>query len=173
MITEIQLMKCNQMAEQILHTPGNFRKDILEMTIVLDNHMDAKTCESILIPILRFFKQHNEVFRTVRLNVTAWREDNLFTNEIIPMSVLLWGHYFETYLWAEQIKSIDSLISYLRMFHARSKLILLLTDNSFTVECNDKIQEELKPFLGKKLMIIAKDNPENKIGIKHFISILS
>ncbi|HEX3076720.1 MAG TPA: hypothetical protein VHQ24_07655, partial [Lachnospiraceae bacterium] len=48
---------------------------------------------------------------------------------------------------------------HLKLFHARSKLILILTDGNYQILDEDSMKEHLQPFLYRKL-ILLKNNDE-------------
>ena len=54
-------------------------------------------------------------------------------------------------------KRIDPLFANLKLFQARSKLILLLSDGQFFVEDEEQCMESLKPFLGRKMLLLLDE----------------
>lgn len=153
--TVVTRMQLNQAVERILHVPGNYNGGILEMSIVADMAMDADARQMLLSEIARSLKQHSEVFRNVRLNVVRWNGDSDYKNEVVPLISLTMSSYYDNL--KEVIggrKHISYLMEYLKKFHARSKLILIVTDGEYVKdedeEDSTRLKEALLPFLGKK-----------------------
>lgn len=159
-MTQAEKILIKRLTEQVLHVPGNFTKNILEMTIVLDYGMEKAKCQERCIELLQTLKQHSKVFQNVRLNVTAWKSDEYMENQVVPISVMLLGRYFEGYETTEGKKDITPLMAYLKKFHARSKLIFLITDGQYMVGNREELLQNMKPFLGKKGIILQSDKIE-------------
>ncbi len=155
--------------ERVLHVPGNYQGGILEMTIVFDQSLAIDCQRRLSAEIAKLLKSHSEVFRNVRLNAVCWEKDEQINTELVPMSMLMMGKYppepessFENASSCEAEKSLHRLLEYLKLFHARSKLVLLLTNGHIYIE-ETAVKEALKPFLEKKLVVITTDKmlPEN------------
>lgn len=58
----------------------------------------------------------------------------------------------------ENLPVIDELCVYFKIFHARSKCILVFTENGYAVNDKKKVIENLNPFLKYKLLVISKDS---------------
>ena len=80
------------------------------------------------------------------------------------MSMVQLSSYYEDYQQQLCKKSFEKLISYLRLFQARAKLIILLTDGKYQVEQEEQdrdmlviplLQRAMQPFLEKKLMQVV------------------
>lgn len=54
----------------------------------------------------------------------------------------------------KQTKTLDELLRQLKLFYARSKLIIVLTDGSYQIADEKKVWEHLNPFLRRKLLIV-------------------
>lgn len=54
----------------------------------------------------------------------------------------------------KQPKTLDELLRQLKLFYARSKLIIVLTDGSYRIEDEKKVWEHLNPFLRRKLLMV-------------------
>lgn len=156
----LQKMKLRSAVEQVLHVPGNYRGGILEMAIVFDCNIEKQTAVETAKELVTALKQQSEVFRNVRLNTIQWRSDSEMIKEITPMAYLQTGTYFEGYEQTAEEKALEILTEQLKKFYARSKLIIVLTDGKAVVREQGKMEESLKPFLGKKLIFI-KINKEN------------
>ena len=153
----IQLMKMKQSVERILHVPGNYKGGILEMALIIDCNMSKETAKTNVQAIVKALKSHSEVFRNVRLNVVWWKSDDEILTEVIPMAMLQMGTPFDTYEKMAANKRIDPLFANLKLFQARSKLILLLSDGQFFVEDEEQCMESLKPFLGRKMLLLLDE----------------
>lgn len=156
----IQLLKMKQGVERILHVPGNYKGGILEMALVIDCNLDRQKAKENVQAIVKALKSHSETFRNVRLNVVWWKSDEEIITEVMPMTVLQIGTPFESYEKMAAQKRIDGLFANLKMFQARSKLILLLSDGQFGIEQEENCMESLKPFLGRKMLLMLDEVSE-------------
>ena len=88
--------------------------------------------------------------------------------EVTPMTVLQMGTPFEAYEQSCEKKHIDVLFRNLKMFQARSKLILLLSDGRFTIVSEEECMGSLKPFLGRKMLLLMDEISEEieKLALK-------
>jgi hypothetical protein len=156
----IQLLKMKQGVERILHVPGNYKGGILEMALVIDCNLDKQTAKERVQAMVKALKSHSETFRNVRLNVIWWKTDEEIVTEVMPMAVLQIGTPFESYEKMAAQKRIDGLFANLKLFQARSKLILLLSDGEFGIEQEENCMESLKPFLGRKMLLMLDEISE-------------
>lgn len=154
-VTPVFLNQFHNQAERILHRKGNFTGPPLEMTIVLDHNLCAEKLCDCVPALLRCLKQRSEIFRNVRLNVTDWIGDSRIENGVRPMLSVITGGCFRDDRTAVQEKRIELLYQYLKFYHARSKLIVLVTDGKYRVGDEKAQNEALKPFLERKLMRIT------------------
>lgn len=152
----IQLLKMKQGVDKILHVPGNYKGGILEMAIIIDCNLEKETAMESVESVIKALKSHSETFRNVRLNVIWWKSDEKMITEVIPMPIMLLGTPFETYEQVSTPKRIDVLFRNLKLFQARSKVILLLSDGEFSVESEECCMESLKPFLGRKMLFLLE-----------------
>ena len=98
---------------------------------------------------------HSEVFRNVRLNMVQWESDERIANQVIPMSVAGLTSYYESYECRQVTKDFQKLVQYLKLFQARAKLIILLTDGTNEEGSTEMLKAAMQPFLDKKLMQIV------------------
>lgn len=140
--------------EFVLHTPGNYTGGILEMTIVLDHSIDGEEMKQLCNQVVALLKTTGEVFRNVRLNVVDWLSDDSIENAVMPLSMLQLGKIKEPWMVSGEEKTVEALCSRLKLFHARSKLIIVLTDGSYQTGDKKKLKEALQPFLHKKLILL-------------------
>ena len=153
----IQLLKMKQGVERILHVPGNYKGGILEMAFVIDCNLSKETAKSSVQAIVKALKSHSETFRNVRLNVLWWKTDEEIITEVLPLPVLQMGTPFDHYEQMAAQKRSDPRLANLKLFQARSKLILLLSEGDFSVESAEGCMDSLKPFLGRKMLLLLDD----------------
>ena len=149
------LMNLKNTVERILHVPGNYNGGILEMAVVLDHNVSQDVVADLMPQLFRNLKMHSEVFRNVRLNMVQWESDETITNQVTPMSMAGLTSYYDTYEQQVRRKDFMKLVQYLKMFQARSKLIILLTDGANEEGSTESLKAAMQPFLDKKLMQIV------------------
>lgn len=158
--------------DRILHVPGNYNSQrILEMTVVVDTALERETVTAVLPALLKILKTHDRVFQNVRFNLTFWEpEGNV--NRVCPMMMAMTEGLYQDYVRRIETKSLEELTEYLRVFHARSKLILLLTDGSYQIEDIKLVQQHMRPFLEKKLMRVCcegtAEQPELSVSYREW-----
>lgn len=148
--------------ERVLHVPGNYTGGILEMTLVVDCSLPETYVRELASDIAGTLRMHSEVFRNVRMNLLLWRSDGEMENKVIPISFLQTSGCFAGYREEKQIKRLEMLAGKLKLFHARSKLILVVADQKVCVEDWQTLSQNMKPFLEKKSLFFLKDDPEGK-----------
>lgn len=160
MFTQIQLLQMKNAVMRVLHVPGNYSGGILEMAVVADYHLPSEELKDACSEIAGALKRTDEVFRNVRLNLIKWVSDDTIIKEVSALPKLQMGKAFEDY---EELsgkkktsgkKSLDELFRQLKLFYARSKIIILITDESYEILDEKKIKEYLHPFLVRKLIIL-------------------
>lgn len=144
--------KIRQQVERVLHVPGNFTKDILEMAIVIDCSLSIDEARENIRELLGTLKRQSEVFRNVRLNAVKWLDDGHIENEVASVPAMQLGRYFEGYEQNICVKSMDKLTGYLKKFQARSKLIIVVSDGQYRIDDEKAVQDNLSPFLRKKMI---------------------
>ncbi|HEX3075637.1 MAG TPA: hypothetical protein VHQ24_02075, partial [Lachnospiraceae bacterium] len=151
MMNQIQKIQFKNMVERVFHVPGNYTGGYLEMTIVIDYNFQKDKIQEQAKDIVTALKSFGEVFRNVRLNTVKWFSDEQIKTEVTAMAFLQVGKYFESYEVNNQTKRLEPLFHHLKLFHARSKLILILTDGNYQILDEDSMKEHLQPFLYRKL----------------------
>ena len=138
------------------------------MALVVDCNMRKEDAKEAVQNIVKALKSHSETFRNVRLNVVWWKSDEDIVTEVIPLPMMQMGTPFDTYEKMAANKRIDQLFANLKLFQARSKLILLVSDGQFFVEDENKCMESLKPFLGRKMLLLLDTVSEEieKLSLK-------
>jgi len=153
-LSPVFLMQFKNTVERILHVPGNYNGGILEMAVVLDHNVSRETAQDLVPQLFKSLKMHSEVFRNVRLNMVQWEADDAIMNQITPMSVAGLASYYETYECQIKCKDFRKLVQYLKVFQARAKLIILVTDGTNEEGSKEGLKAAMQPFLDKKLMQI-------------------
>lgn len=127
------------------------------MALVIDCGLPAEEAKEQVQGIVKALKSHSETFRNVRLNVIWWKSDREIATEVLPMAAMQLGTPFDGYEQKQEDKCIDKLLENLKLFQARSKLILLLCKGDFSVQDQEKCMESLKPFLGRKMLLLLDE----------------
>ncbi len=172
-ISGLKALQISKMADHILHVPGNYRGGNLEMTVVISSRLDVVSLKENIKAVVDALKRSNEVFRNVRLNFVLPNENGGFQNSVIPLIFLQTGKAFESkeqFGEAMTIAPLSELCSYLKLFHARSKLILVFADMEYDPGDKDVLKEALNPFLKQKLLMICGEEPLS--GTKIFMNCL-
>lgn len=159
--------------DRILHVPGNYNPQrILEMTVVADTALEKKMVTAVLPTLLKILKSHDRVFQNVHFNLTFWEPEGKAVNRVCPMMMAMTESFYQDYVRHIETKSLEELTEYLRVFHARSKLILLLTDGSYQIEDMELVQQHMRPFLDKKLMRVCcegtAEQPELSVSYREW-----
>lgn len=163
-LSPVFLMQFKNTVERILHVPGNYKGDILEMAVILDYNMSKEVVQELIPQLFRSLKMHSEVFRNVRLNMVQWESDEKIISGVVPMSVAGLSTYYENYEGTRECKNWMKLIQYLKLFQARAKLIILVTDGANEEYPTESTMAAMQPFLEKKFMqIVVEDKAELKI----------
>ncbi len=173
-ISGLKALQISKMADHILHVPGNYRGGNLEMTIVISSRLDVISLQENVKAVVDALKRSNEVFRNVRLNFVRAKEDGGFENKVVPLIFLQTGKAFdvaEEYGENIHISQLSDICTYLKLFHARSKLILVFSDSEYILGDLQELKEALNPFLKQKLLLIAGEEPVT--GIKLFMDCLN
>lgn len=158
----VQQMQLKNAVERILHVPGNYNGGILEMALVCDYHIPDKELRERVIELVDCLKKQSEVFRNVRLNLIKWIKDDTIIKEVMPMAYVRMGKAFEDYdKWCMDsvgnCKTMQELTRQLKLFYARSKVILVLTDGSYMVGDKEQTKANLYPFLYRKMLILQNE----------------
>lgn len=180
-LTPVQNLQLHNQIERVLHVQGNYRGGILEMAIVVDREYDRETVRTLCADIIASCKQQSEVFRNIRLNMVLWGKDEIHS-EIVAAAYIQMGSFFDSYrvepfpgdkdgLIPEERgegESVIKIMEYLKKFHARSKLIILVTPDRkkmYQVTDIDRLRQALSPFLKQKLVLLYPDKMESGIRL--------
>lgn len=162
-MSPVFLQRLKQTVERVLHVPGNFTEPPLEMALVLDGNLSKAVVMEAVPELLRTLKMHSEVFRNVRLNVVDWQADDKIGNRVAPMSMVMLSSFYEDYIQCKESKHFENLIGYLKMYQARAKLVILLTDGTYQVEHEEVLERVMQPFLDKKMIQVVLQDEEMQL----------
>lgn len=173
-LTQIQKLQLNKQVDHILHAPGNqpTGKQQLEMAFVLDCSGSMEYVKSTAQDAVAALKSHDKIFQNVRSNVVVWSAESIKT-ETMPMSFIQMGRPFVEWENTKVDKSgkLHELCAYLKLYHARSKCIILITEGKYEYGDREILRQSLNPFLKQKLLLIT---PEKMItGTSVYVEMLS
>lgn len=172
-LTQIQKLQLNKQVDRILHAPGNqpAGKQQLEMAFVLDNSSDMEYVKLTAQHAVAALKSHDKIFQNVRSNVVFWDEESIKT-ETMPMSFIQMGKPFVELeeMKVDKSAKLDELCAYLKLYHARSKCIIVFTEGNYELGDKEVLKQSLNPFLKQKLLLIT---PEKMItGTSIFMELI-
>ncbi|MBD5544881.1 MAG: hypothetical protein HDR01_11750 [Lachnospiraceae bacterium] len=172
--TQIQKLQLNNQVDRILHMPGNFRGGNLEMTMVFDYAMDIGQLKEDAGQIIAALKAHSPVFQNVRFNGVKWKGDSSIINQVTPMTFVQIGKFFEEenpHVPSQAgAKNLVILLEQLKLFHARSKLILILTQGQYQISDKEAAKSALTPFLKQKILFLESDRI--RTGMQIFMELI-
>lgn len=163
MLTGIEKQQLKNTVQRVLHVPGNYNGGILEMAFVFDHGLDRDYIRALSGDTALTLKQSDEVFANVRLNMVDWYADDSIVCKTGALAGVCMGRPFEQWEQSVQSKGLEYLCEYLKKFQARSKLIIVFT-REYEIGDRDRLEEALKPFLARKLIILQ----ETKILYRSF-----
>lgn len=149
--------------ERILHVPGNATGNILEMTVVVDGCLSRDEVQNLLPKLLRTLKMHSRIFQNVRFNFVLWKSDEQINNQVCPMTMAMMDSFYQEYQQTAVEKRLESLAAYLKKFHARSKVIIVLTCGGYVIGDEEELHRQMQPFLEKKWMFVARREEEWRV----------
>ncbi|MGN0297809.1 MAG: hypothetical protein ACI4C1_01265 [Lachnospiraceae bacterium] len=158
----IQRMELIRYAEQILHLPGNQSGQILEMAIVFDRNVSQEKLQDAVNFLVPALKQHSDTFRNVRLNLIQWGSDDCIDLQVTSMGFLLMGNCFPKLQEIRSDKTMEQLAAYLKLYTARCRLILILTDGQINVGNREQLESHMKPFLFRKMIWMLEDQSKKE-----------
>lgn len=154
MFTDLELLQIKNCINRILHVPGNYTGGILEMALVVDYHIPKEELQSRCNALLGMLKKQGDIFRNVRLNLIKWCGDTDIRKELSAMAYVQMGQALADYESGADGKSLEILFGQLKLFYARSKLVIVLTDGNFVTNDKKAAKEALQPFLSRKLLLL-------------------
>lgn len=150
-MTQVEKLQLKNTVERVLHAPGNSIKNNLEWTFVFDYNMPKDELQEVSKEIIITLKQHNVIFQNARLNVVEWKSDEEIYHKNVSMPSIQIGSYFQDYETKEEDKKIENLAAALKLFQARAKLIILITNKEYKPVDMQKWKDNMNPFLFHRL----------------------
>lgn len=170
-LTQVQKIQLKNAVERVLHSPGNYQGGILEMCIAIDCSYEKESIRDYVKDLVNALKSYGEVFRNIRMNIVVYQSDNSIKTEIVPAGYLQMGKYFETYSQTQGKKNLGTLFDYLKFYHARSKLIMVLASNDCKIEDRQQALSALQPFLYHKLILMKEEKIQSGQELYHSLII--
>lgn len=156
MLSQIELLQVNRCVEQILHTPGNEMRaeNVLEMAFVIDEGADGEYVVEVTGEIAGSLKKHSDTFRNVRCNLVRWGTDGDIMTEVMPLAFVQMGRAKARP--SKGVPNLEELLGYLKLYHARAKCIILVTQGEYAVGHIGTCIEHMNPFLKRKLLVLKE-----------------
>ena len=168
-MTPVQMKLFMNDVERVLHAPGNLQSGkLVEMAVVLDYKLPPEQLAGTSRDIVSALKKKGDLFQNVRLNVVKWITDEQIVTEVLPLSMLGIGRGLEDYenMSHTEDKAIEVLAGQLKLFHARSRLVILVSDGQWQVNQRDVWESNLQPFLHKKWMWVdGNGNSKGRVNL--------
>lgn len=166
----LRKMQLNQNVDRILNAPGNVIKPggNLEMAFVFDETSDSVYLKTASAEAVSGLRSHSEIFRNVRCNVVHWKAGSIST-EVMPLAYVQLGKALhvpedvsrETKQHGDSevsLPGLDELTGHLKLYHARSKCILIFTEGNYITGDMRRLAENLNPFLKTRILVITPEN---------------
>lgn len=160
-LSQLQKLELNKRVDKILYAPTNnpISGQQLEMAFVVDMDSDIEYVDTSLRDAVISLKMHDKTFQNVRSNIVYWEKDKIYS-KVMPMSFLQIGKAFEDIdkvdnnnTNVEKTSDFGKLCEYLKLFQARSRCVLVFTQQEHIVK---KI-ENLNPFLKYRILLITPE----------------
>ena len=159
-LTQLQKLELNKRVDKILHAPTNAvsKNQQLELSFILDLSSEKEYLDTTLKDAISALKSHDKIFQNVRTNLVYWENEKIET-KVIPMTFLQMGKAFDeinedfTHQNVDKDTNFDELCAYLKLFHARSKCIIVFTQKQHEIQNI----ENLNPFLKYRLLLITPE----------------
>lgn len=153
-MTPLQRKNFTDQIQRVLHIPGNYRGGILEFALVVDYCLPVEQLESACKEMITALKSCDKIFMNARLNLIKWVSDEDIRKEVSSMGMVQMGRAFTDYEKGDTQKSLDELTRQLKLFYARSKIVIVLTGGEYVVVDEASVEANKKPFLGRKMMVL-------------------
>lgn len=157
LFTPIQRMKLINITDNILKSTPNLDRSYLEMAFVFDASLDGEYLKEMTSDIIKALKNHNDIYKNVRTNTLLWYSDDELIKEVTPMPILQMGTYFDKIHNKSGKKTWDFITAQLKLFYARSKIIILIGKDNYDCINEKQVMDNLSPFLKRKLLIVTDD----------------
>ena len=124
--------------------------------LVIDEELPVEVQKERCQELIGILKRHDPIFQNTRLNMIHWgstiSEENVSAPKIILGSCFMGTQEYEKLTTgACPHAGYDELLTFLRLFQARSKIIILLAKEKNTRETEES-RKLLQPFLGRKMI---------------------
>lgn len=162
MLTRIQEIQLRNQVQRVLHVPGNYNGGPLEMAVVFDTSLEKEDAVATGKQIAAVLKSMGDTFRNVRVNLVIWSKQKI-SHEISSLPNLVMGNALQKFETSVECKNLEELCGNLKLFQARSRMVILVLKENFTVESAVGLRENLNPFLYRRLILITEG--EIKAGI--------
>lgn len=130
------------------------RHNILEMAMVFDCTLSREQAQAYAAEIIGTLKNTDEIFRNTRLNAIRWISNEKIRHDVTAAPMLQMGGYFADYEQNPMQKRLEILMENLKKFEARSRLVVLISDGSWEIDDSKRLQENLNPFLYRRLVLV-------------------
>lgn len=163
-MTPLQRKKFTNQIQRILHVPGNYRGGVLEFVIVVDYCLSQEVINVAVKEMITVLKNTDKIFLNARLNIIKWISDEKIIKEVSSMGMAQMGRSFEVWENGDLKKSYDELTRQLKLFYARSKIVIVLSKGDYITKEKEAVEKNLKPFLGRKMYLIS---PNDILDMNH------
>lgn len=154
-MTPLQRKNFTDKIQRVLHVPGNYRGGILEFALVVDYHMPKEQIDAICKDMIAALKSCDKIFMNARMNLIKWVSDDDIRKEVSSMGLVQMGRTTQDHEQGNAQKSLDELTRQLKLFYARSKIIIVLTDGAYVIHSEEEVEANKKPFLGRKMIMVG------------------
>lgn len=162
MLTRIQEIQLRNQVQRVLHVPGNYNGGPLEMAVVFDASLKQEDAVAAGKQIAAVLKSMGDTFRNVRVNLVIWSKQKI-SHEISSLPNLIMGNALSDFNHSKEEKKLEELCGNLKLFQARSRIVMLISADDYVVESAVRLRENLNPFLYRRLILITEG--EIKAGI--------
>lgn len=164
-LTPLQALELNKRVDRILHAPSNApaKGQQREISFVLDMTADRAYLDGTLRDAVSALKAHDKIFQNMRSSIVYWSGEGIST-KVTPMSFIQMGRAMEAVKAPEEdfcaagAPVFGELCAYLKLYHARSRCILVFSDNierSLDSAHAGQAVENLNPFLKHRILVLA------------------
>lgn len=157
-MTPLQRKNFTDKIQRILHVPGNYRGGILEFALVVDYCISREELEAVCKEMMAALKSCDKIFMNARFNLIKWIGEDDIRKEVSSMGLVQMGRAFEDYETGSEDKSMDELTRQLKLYYARSKIIIILSDDTYQIQEETVVDANKKPFLGRKMLLVKTED---------------
>lgn len=125
------------------------------MAVVFDASLEKEAAAAAGKQIAAVLKSMGDTFRNVRLNTVIWEPDRI-SHEISAIPQLIMGTALQGFEYSGEQKVLEDLCGNLKLFQARSRIVILVTGETYRVDSPQKLRENLNPFLYRRMILITE-----------------